>query len=254
DVIFNTCETPLGRADLEPHLAGLFEWLGVRFTGASSHTLALCRRKDRTNALLAATGVPVPRRGVFPCIVKPDDGDGSAGIDAHSICEDAQALEHARSRLCGPVIVEEFLCGREFAVSLWGHQRPQYVSIGETEFRAGLRLNTYTAKWNPDSADFRDTPMHYDIPLEPALRERIIATARAAWQVVEANGYLRIDIRLDASGVPCVLDVNPNPELGPGVGIHRAVEEAGWTWSRFVRQQVAWARRGNLLRKTLSKR
>ena len=38
-----------------------------------------------------------------------------------------------------------------------------------------------------------------------------------------------------------MLDVNPNPELAPEVGIHRAVTEAGWTWERFVRQQIAWA-------------
>jgi hypothetical protein len=35
--------------------------------------------------------------------------------------------------------------------------------------------------------------------------------------------------------------VNPNPELGPGVGIRRAIEEAGWTWERFVLKQVEWA-------------
>lgn len=38
-----------------------------------------------------------------------------------------------------------------------------------------------------------------------------------------------------------VLDVNPNPELDPGIGICRAVQEAGWTWERFVLQQAEWA-------------
>jgi D-alanine-D-alanine ligase len=47
--------------------------------------------------------------------------------------------------------------------------------------------------------------------------------------------------RLDGTGNPYVLDVNPNPELGPGVGICRAVQEAGWTWERFIRQQLEWA-------------
>src|SRR6185295_8949284 len=58
DVVFNLCEAPL------------------------------CRLKDRTAAVLAAAGVPVPRRGRFPCIVKPADQDGSAGIDHDSICAD----------------------------------------------------------------------------------------------------------------------------------------------------------------------
>jgi hypothetical protein len=38
-----------------------------------------------------------------------------------------------------------------------------------------------------------------------------------------------------------VLDVNPNPEIAPEVGIYRAVVEAGWTWERFVRAQLTWA-------------
>src|SRR5438128_612830 len=71
DVVFNLCEAPLGRPDREAHVAALLEWLGVRFTGARSETLALCRRKDQTLRVLAAAGVPVPRNSSYPCIVKP---------------------------------------------------------------------------------------------------------------------------------------------------------------------------------------
>ena len=63
DVVFNLCEAPLGRPELEPHVAALLEWAGVRFTGSGSETLALCRRKDRVAAVLAGAGVPVPQRG-----------------------------------------------------------------------------------------------------------------------------------------------------------------------------------------------
>lgn len=241
EVVFNVCEAPLGRPDREAHVAALLEWLGVRFTGSGSETLALCRRKDRVNAVLELAGVPVPRRAVFPCIVKPADEDGSAGLDAGSVCADASALERARARLAGPVVVEEFLPGREFAVALWGRTEPNHVSIGETRFQGGLRLNTYAAKWDTDSADFANSPLSYDVALEPALREAVVAAGDGAWRAVEARGYLRVDVRLDAAGVPRVLDVNPNPELGPDVGIRRAVEEAGWSWARFVHQQVEWA-------------
>jgi D-alanine-D-alanine ligase len=239
--VFNACEAPLGRPDLEAHVAALLEWLGVRFTGSGSETLALCRRKDRTKAVLAATGVPVPRAEAFPCIVKPADEDGSAGIHAASICNDANALAQATACLAGPSLVEEFLPGREFAVSLWGRDAPEHVSIGETRFRNGLRLNTYAAKWLPDSEEFANSPICYASDLQPALRAAIVAAASGAWRAVGARGYVRIDIRLDGHDNPYVLDVNPNPELGPGVGICRAAQEAGWDWHRFVRQQVAWA-------------
>ena len=241
DVVFNLCEAPLGRPELEPHVAALLEWAGVRFTGSGSETLALCRRKDRVSAVLASLGVPVPREGRFPCIVKPADQDGSAGIDHDSICEDAGALAAVRARIAGPVVIQEFLPGREFVVSLWGGAGPEQVSIGETLFQAGLRLNTYAAKWDVESADFANSPLSYELDLDDGLRAAIVAAARGVWRAVGARGYVRVDVRLDAAGEPRVLDVNPNPEIAPEVGIHRAVTEAGWTWERFVRAQLAWA-------------
>ena len=242
DVIFNLCEAPLGKPGMEAHAAALFEWMGMCFTGSGSETLALCRHKHRMNAVLAAHGVPVPRAGVFPAIVKPADEDGSAGIDVDSICEDADAVQRARARWPGPVVVQEFVDGREFAVSLWGRNTPDHVAIGETLFRNGLRLNTYAAKWEPESADFADSPLDYRTEVDASLLEGVVAAARGAWRASEARGYLRVDIRCNAQRAPVVLDVNPNPELGPGVGICRAVQEAGWTWERFIRRQVEWAR------------
>ena len=241
DVVFNACEAPLGRPGLEPHCAALLEWLGVRFTGSRSATLALCRRKDYTNAVLAAVGVPVPHRNVYPCIVKPADEDGSAGIYDGCICEDADALAQAQAQWPGPTIVEEFLPGREFAVAMWGRVTPEHVSIGETRFLNGLRVLTYASKWDTESEAFANSPIFYNCDLESSLRHDIVTAAQGAWMAVEARGYIRVDIRLNAAGSPFVLDVNPNPEMGPDVGICRAVREAGWSWERFVRQQIEWA-------------
>jgi D-alanine-D-alanine ligase len=242
DVIFNLCEAPLGRPGLEAHAAALFEWMGVTFTGSGSETLALCRDKPRINALLAAHGVAVPRDGVFPAIVKPADEDGSAGIDADSVCEDADAVERVRARWPGRVLVQEFAPGREFAVALWGGKTPEHVSIGETLFRNGFKLNTYSSKWDTDSRDYADSPLDYTTDIDASLRKSLVAAARGAWHAAGIFGYVRVDIRCNAHGVPLVLDVNPNPAIGQGIGICRAVEEAGWTWESFVRRQVEWAR------------
>jgi D-alanine-D-alanine ligase len=241
EVVYNLCEAPLGRPDLEAHVASLLEWAGVRFTGSGSETLALCRRKDRVTAVLADAGVPVPNAGGFPCIVKPADQDGSAYIDHDSICEDVAAVARARARLPDSVLIQEFLPGREFAVSLWGRTEPDYVSIEETMFQEGLRLITYAAKWDTASTDFANSPLCYDADLDVSLRNTIVAVARDAWRAVGARGCLRVDVRLDAAGEPKVLDVNPNPETSPEMGIYRAVREAGWTWKRFVQAQIEWA-------------
>jgi D-alanine-D-alanine ligase len=241
DVVFNACEAPLGRPDREAHVAALLEWLGIPFTGSGSETLALCRRKDRIKAVLAAAGVPVPPSEGFPCIVKPADQDGSAGIHPGSVCEDAAAVRRETRRIAGPVLVEAFLPGREFVVSLWGADTPLHSALGETIYRNGLRLISYAAKWEVDSEDYHNSPLDYHPDLTAELREALIAAARATWSAAGVRGYMRVDLRLDVHGRPCVIDVNPNPEIGPEVGIYRAAEEAGWTWERFVRQQVEWA-------------
>jgi D-alanine-D-alanine ligase len=246
EVVFNLCEAPLGRTDLEAHAAALLEWLGVRFTGCGSETLALCRRKNLVNPVLQLAGVAVPAavdpsQPVFPCIVKPSAEDGSAGLDLHSVCDGPHDLALAMTRLGSEALVQEFLPGREFAVSLWGRSQPDHVSIGETDFQHGLRLITYRAKWCVESAEFADTPLFYDSEIPPALREAIIRVATGAWRAVGARHAIRVDVRLDAAGAPRVLDVNPNPEISPGVGICRAVQEAGWRWQDFVRTLVDWA-------------
>jgi D-alanine-D-alanine ligase len=246
DVVFNLCEAPLGRPDLEAHLAAFLEWAGVKFTGCGSETLVLCRRKDLTNPVLRAAGVPVPADidpadPRFPCVVKPSSEDGSAGIHDHSLCHDVEQLHYAISHLKQPAIVQEFLPGREFAVSLWGRTSPDYCSIGETFFERGLQLITYAAKWDCDSDAWENSPMSYAAPIEEHLRLSITQTARAAWRTVGARHSLRVDIRLDSEGIPRVLDVNPNPAISPGVGICRAVQEAGWRWEDFVKKLVEWA-------------
>jgi D-alanine-D-alanine ligase len=241
-VVFNLCEAPLGRPDLEAHAAALFEWMGVRFTGSRASTLALCRRKDLVDAVLDSAGIPTPRRGrLFPCIVKPADEDGSVGISSDSVCENDAQVEAALLRLAKPAVVQEFLPGREFAVSLWGRAEPDFSTIGETTFRNGLMLNTYAAKWDVGSADYANSPLRYNHLIEPSLRDEIEKQGRAVWRAVDARGYLRVDVRQDHEGRPRVIDVNPNPDIGIGAGISRAVVEAGWRWEDFIRRQVEWA-------------
>jgi D-alanine-D-alanine ligase len=241
DVVFNLCEAPKGRPDLEAQLAGLLELLGVPLTGSPSETLALCRRKDRTKAVLAAAGIGVPEAMGFPAIVKPMDDDGSAMLHTGSVCQTPEDVARETARLNGHAMVEAFLPGREFVISLWGARTPEHHAIGETIYEGGLELITYAAKWETESADFANSPLIYRPELTDELRERILAAAKGAWKAVGARGYIRVDVRLDVLGEPRVLDVNPNPELGPGVGICRAAQEAGWTWEAFVQKQIEWA-------------
>ena len=234
---------PLGQPGLEAHAAALFEWTGIGFTGSGSETLALCRHKNRMNAVLAAHGVPVPRAGVFPAIVKPADEDGSAGISADVDLRRCRRGATRPRAVAGP--------GRGPGVRGW--PRIRRLAVGPRHAR--LRLDRRNALPERASAEYlRGQVGHRERRLRRFAaglphRGGSVAARRASWRRLAvpgcasgARGYLRVDIRCNAQGTPLVLDVNPNPELGPGVGICRAVQEAGWTWECFVRRQVEWAR------------
>jgi D-alanine-D-alanine ligase len=241
EVVFNLCEAPLGRPDREAHAASRWQSLGVRFTGARGATLELCRVKDRVNTLLSACGIAIPGRGSFPCLVKPAEEDGSAWIRRESVCRDQRELKLALASVPARALVEEFIPGREFAVSVWGGDQPEYFSVGETVFANGLELITYDAKWMPESADYMDSPVSYATEVSAGLRGTLEGTAGSVWKAVGAHGYLRVDVRLNDAGVPHVLDVNPNPALGRSGGIRAAAEAVGWSWERFVTAQIDWA-------------
>src|SRR5688572_14978685 len=94
----------------EAHVAGIFELLGVPYTGSRPSVLANCLRKHRTKALLAQAGLPTAPYIVvmghhgdreapedhglsFPLIVKPALEDASGGIDHDAVVHDQEALD-----------------------------------------------------------------------------------------------------------------------------------------------------------------
>jgi D-alanine-D-alanine ligase len=242
DLVFNLAEGLGGRADGEAGVAAVLESAGPPVTGASSHTLSLCRRKDRANALLEASGIPVPAwRAVpaggrpdwhrFPAIVKPAGEDGSVGIDEASVVDDVVELNAALDRLTRDGLVQVFVGGRELNVGLVGQE---VLPVSEILFAACQRAVTYAAKWAAGSLDDRRTPVECPARLPAALANQAVALARAAWAAVGGRGYGRVDLRTDEAGHPYVLEVNPNPDLAPDAGLARMAEAAGWGYVGLV--------------------
>jgi len=240
DVVFNVCEGFAGRSRLEAHVASLLELLGLPYTGSPPLALALCQDKVRAKAVLAASGVrvadgaalssavgPLPAALRYPVIVKTRFEDASHGIADASVCADEAALRaraaYLIERYRQDAIVEAFLPGREFNVSVLGNDPPLVLPLSEIDF-SGLPagappLVTYEAKWVPESVYYEKTPVRCPARVEPGLRARVEATALAAYEALGCRDYARIDVRLDAAGEPVVLEVNPNPDISPTGGL-----------------------------------
>ncbi len=252
--IFNLCEEINGRTELEMCVAGLLEMMNIPFTGSGPIALGLALNKYHAKQILRAAGIPcakgylhhpgqkrVPRGVRFPVIAKPVHEDASLGINAGSVCHDSAHLEHQVAYVHNvyqqAALVEEFLDGREFNVSIMGSD-PQVLAISEIDFH-GLpegepKIVSYRAKWDEESPVFGGTVPICPANLAKRLEKRIKEIALRSYKCIGCRDYARVDMRTDARGNPFVLEVNPNPDISPKAGFARAARVAGYSYTGMV--------------------
>ena len=262
DAVFNLVESFHDDADLEPAVAGFLELYRIPYTGASPLCLAICRRKGLMKQLLIANRVPTPRflhlweplttqrHGLhYPLIVKPAREDGSAGIEAASVVHDRPQLlarlEKVFAEFGAPVLVEEFIEGRELHVGVLGNDPPLVLPPLEYDFSElppdQPAIISYAAKWDPLQEVFHRVGSRCPADLSKRLLKRVEEVALRAYRVSGCRDYARLDIRLNRDNHVYVLEVNPNPDLTEGVSFMHYAEEAGHPFAQTLREIVEMA-------------
>lgn len=263
-MVFNLGEGLEGRLFEEPRIVWALEAMGYCYTGSDGYAIATSVDKARAKALMARHGIATPSWWLFchpdevdgpgldmpfPLIVKPVAEDASIGVGPDAVVSTIRALRdrvaYVVERYRQAAICERFVIGREFNVSLWGHP-PQVLPLAEIDFSAFddpyERIVSFAAKWEETSFEYHHTPVLCPAEVSPPVANRIIGTALSAWDVIGCRGYARVDMRLDGSDIPQVVEVNCNPDLSPEAGFHRAVREAGYRYEEMVARIVEIAR------------
>jgi D-alanine-D-alanine ligase len=262
DCAFNLCESLGNDARLESAVPLLLELMGVPFTGSPPEVLSFALRKDRVKQRLEAAGIPTPAGRTltspsdpcdlaFPLIVKPVREDGSVGIWRTSVVHDAAGLARAVDAVVTtfrqPCLVEQFIDGRELNVALLGHPTPRVLPLSEIDFGAlpedAPRIVSYDAKWTTGSPDDLGTVPVLHPSLPSAVAARVRRVAAEAFRAVGVRDYGRVDVRLSATGVPYVVDVNPNCDLSSGAGMARAAAAVGIDYRALMGLIVRYALR-----------
>ncbi len=252
-LVFNLFEGFDEQPESEATIASYLAELGITHTGCPSSVLAVALDKARTKAMLEAAGITTPRYQVlqpetvspfhltFPCIVKPCGQDASHGMNSENVVRDIAQLEKQVSRISqqfgGKALVEEYVDGREFNITVWGNGEPSVLPITEIVYSLppGLpNILTFAAKWERGSIYFKSTKPVCPAKISPELRSSIEHVAMSVFRLLHCSGYLRLDMRVDSRGQPNVFDVNPNPDIDRGTGAARQARAAGMTYTQFI--------------------
>ncbi len=251
DFVFNLCDEGYNNeATKELHIPALLEMLDIPYTGGNPQCLAYCYDKSLVRGIAQEMGIPVPYGFFikaedihfidlsveFPVIVKPNYGDSSFGITRNSVCYNVMDLENALLQVREqvgydkPVLVEQFLTGKDISVGIIGNSPESYqvLPIIEEDYSvlpADLpKICGYEAKWDPNSPYWNLRSIPANLPEET--ERYLVASCLKLAERLGCRDYVRLDWRLDNEGTPRLLEVNPNP---------------GWCWDGHLAKMAKLA-------------
>jgi D-alanine-D-alanine ligase len=259
-VIFNLMEAFAGVTTFDQNVVSYLELLRLRYTGCNPRGLILARDKALSKKLLAYHRIPVPdfcvmrygrkpvlpKKMVYPLIVKSLFFEASAGISQASVVEDEEQLtrrvQFIHDSLGTAAIVEQFIDGRELYVGVIGNERLEVLPVWEMSFdkmpENRWRIATERVKWNTQYQK-KNGIMTNAAKVAATDAERIQRIAKRAYRALDLNGYARIDLRMGDDGRAYVLEANPNPNLAYGEDFAESAETAGISYEKLLERIIA---------------
>lgn len=267
DLVFNIAEG-LNGAWREAMVPLFLEELGIPYTGSDPATLVLCLNKERTKQILGYHKIKCPSYKVFsevpeftedeisplefPLIVKPIWEGSSKGIKSSSLVMDLKQCQNEIARVIQmyrePVLVEEFIPGKEFTVGVLGNGEDllvlPIVALNFSSLPKGAApIYSYEAKWVWDVPQAPLSIFHCPAKVAVNVEKRIKETAINAYNALGCRDWCRIDIRLDKQDRPYVLELNPIPGILPDPRSNSCLPKAarayGWSYSQLINTVLA---------------
>lgn len=253
DVVFPILHGPMGE---DGTIQGLLKLASIPFVGAGVLGSAVGMDKDIMKRLLRDAGIPIGQyltirshqeRPSFsevtnelglPCFVKPANLGSSVGINRvdteeqyHRALDEAFSFDHK-------VIIEEFIEGREIECAILGNENPKASIPGEISFTHSFY--SYEAKYLDDQGYKIDIPAHITEEQITAVQQMAIQT----FQVLECEGFARVDVFLTKDGRLLVNEINTIPGFTQISMYPKLWEASGIAYTDLIDQllQLAIAR------------
>jgi D-alanine-D-alanine ligase len=256
DLVFNLVESFAGDDTADFKVAAFLDLMGKMYTGTGTNGLLLAQDKAVAKKIFAFHGIHTPTfakcyRGrldfshdlQFPVIVKPAREDGSIGIEfsavVNSIRELMERMDWLHAHFDSPVLIEEYIEGREIYVGVLGNENAEALPIVELDLsklpEGTPRIAAAEVKWGKGTKEaYRDTKSAIATDLPEETVQLLHQTALAAYQALELRDYGRVDMRLQADGRVQVIEVNPNPWLSSRAEFAMAARKSGRTYTELI--------------------
>jgi len=228
DLVFNVAEGLSGRCR-ESHVPSILEVYNIGYTFSDPLVCAITLDKGIAKRIVRDAGLPTAKFKVvesvedvdhtfleYPLFAKPIAEGTGKGINNNSRIESndqlIQTCEYLLNRFAQPVLVEEFLPGREFTVGILGNGDDTYVlGIMEIEIPQDKKgaIYSYVAKEECEKL------VKYLPYRKGSLHRQLEQLALKSYKTLPCRDAARVDLRCDRKGVPSFLEINPLPGLHP---------------------------------------
>lgn len=230
DLVFNISEGFKGR-NRESQVPAILDFYNIPFAGADALTLGVTLDKVVAKKCFIADGIPTARYFKatlednlialntigFPLFVKTLHEGTSKGITQSSRVENFEQLEIQVKHICcnykQPALVEEFIKGTEFTVGVIGNNPP--VAMPVVQYAIGGKTSLGNEFYSYVHVAEKLVEHICPAPIDDKLARRLQDLAVRAYKSVDCRDFGRVDFRVDESGNPFVLEINPLPNLSP---------------------------------------
>jgi len=239
-----------GRGGEDGTIQGALEVLGIPYTGSGVMGSAIGMDKWRTKMVWLASRLPTPRYRILgagddwqavardlglPLIVKPANEGSTLGLSkVKAAGELPAAYELAALKYHDIALAEQFIDGPEYTASILGETALPLIRI-----EAPQGNYDYTNKYFTD-----DTKYLCPCGLPPAREAELQALSLQAFRLLGCRGWGRIDLMLDATGEPWLLEVNTSPGMTGHSLVPMAARAAGISYEDLCVRILEAARVG----------
>lgn len=234
DVVFNAIH---GRYGEDGAVQGLLEMAEIPYTGSGIMAHSVGMNKKVSKDVFKGAGIPTAESRSyngnmeskvdiiksiedtfsFPVVLKPATQGSSIGV---TIVKEASQLADAVSAALtyDPIlVVEQFLNGREFTVSILDGK-----ALPVIEIRPHSGEYDYESKYTAGATDYL-----VPAPIDEAMTKIMQSIGESVYREVQGSGVIRVDVMTDSDNNMYVLEYNTVPGMTATSLVPKAAKEVG---------------------------